>query len=111
MDGVSDERIAKPVNSPDLEAMGRYLARVRALVNEVRARAPGGDFSRIDSLANHDEPVEAVVHLAWLIVGERIAVPKSVVHELRLLVDDTEESHFLPQELDQFALPGNRLGD
>ena len=87
---------------PSLSEMENYLGRVRGVIIATED-AIGSPADGAHQLADHGEPAEALVQLAWFIDGSGRQVPGWIVDAIRELGDNLIDPSHLPPDLDQWG--------
>jgi len=73
-----------------------YLQEVRSLVDSMRGILSANEISEVEHLIDHDEPVEGLRTLAWIIHDEGKAVSTNTVVTILRLIGDSLPEHHLP---------------
>lgn len=82
-----------------------YLGRVRATAWHAADYLPAGRMTEVHRLIDHGEPAEGLCSLAWVIVGEQIQVPGSIVDAIYEYTAGFIDEEFMPRDLRDFAKP------
>lgn len=82
-----------------------YLGRVRATAWHAADYLPSERLEEVHRLIDHGEPAEGLCSLAWVIVGERIQVPVSIVDAIYECTAGLIDDEFMPPDLRDFARP------
>lgn len=73
-----------------------YLQEVRSLVDSMRDILSESEISEVEHLIDHDEPVEGLRTLAWIIHDEGKAVSANTVVTILRLIGGSLPEHHLP---------------
>lgn len=82
-----------------------YLGRVRATAWHAADYLPAERLEEVHRLIDHGEPAEGLCSLAWVIVGERIQVPGSIVDAIYEYTAGLVDDEFMPPDLRDYAKP------
>jgi hypothetical protein len=82
-----------------------YLGRVRATVWHAADYLPAARLEEVRRLIDHGEPAEGLCSLAWVIVGERVYVPASVIDAIYEYTAELIDDEFMPTDLRDYACP------
>ena len=74
----------------------QYLQEVRSLVDSMRGILSANEISEVEHLIDHDEPVEGLRTLAWIIHDEGQAVSMNTAGKILRLIGDSLPEHHLP---------------
>jgi len=73
-----------------------YLQEVRSLVDSLRSILSENEVSEVEHLIDHDEPVEGLRTLAWIIQDEGKVVSANTVGTILRLIGDSLPGKDLP---------------
>lgn len=80
-----------------------YLGRVRATAWHAADYLPDERLEEVYRLIDHGEPAEGLCSLAWVIVGERIQVPMSIIEAIYEYTAGLIDDDFMPPDLKDYA--------
>jgi hypothetical protein len=94
--GNSDDR-------PSSAAMENFLGRVHGVIIAVSEYLPPASVDTASRLAEHGEPAEALVQLAWAIENSNTRVPACTIDAIYELGTGINDPTHLPDDLRRFA--------
>jgi hypothetical protein len=62
------------------------------------------ELSEIDHFCYHNEYLEAIRTLAWIIAEKKAIVPRRTIVGIREFLEGSDEAQFLPENLDDYAV-------
>jgi hypothetical protein len=80
------------------------LRRVQDVVGTCDHVLTQADQSEIEHFCCHNEYLEAVLALAWIITEKKAMVPRRTIVGIREFLEGSAEAEFLPENLDDFAV-------
>lgn len=84
---------------PSMDAIERYIGRVRAVVISLTGTVPAEHLDTAQHLIDHGEPAEGLRSLAWSISDNDISVPRWTLDTIRELTTDLIEPQDMPRGL------------
>lgn len=91
MDRLSNKCAEKSVMKPE-----EYLQEVRVLIASMQDVLSAEEISEVEHLVDHDEPIEGLRTLAWIIHDERKIVSANSVEAILRLIGDAIPKADLP---------------
>lgn len=82
-----------------------YLQEVRSLVDSIRSNLSENEVLEVEHLIDHDEPVEGLRTLAWIIHDEGIVISANTAETILRLIGDFLPENDLPPHFGVELIP------